>query len=216
MIIETIPLWFTQTNAYVLHDGPGGKAVIVDAPPESEVVVDYLLERALAVAGIVVTHGHIDHVGGAGALASKTGGAVWVHPDDDFLTRHPKDQLQSIFGVSPEGDYDAPQELRPLEHGQRLDLGHGPMEVRLTPGHTPGHCCLYLAEDGVLFSGDQLFAGSIGRTDFPYGSFSDQMTSMREQVMSLADDVDVLPGHGPATTIGRERLTNPFRSEWEE
>ena len=88
-------------------------------------------------------------------------------------------------------------------------------EVRHTPGHTPGHCCFLLEEEGILFSGDQLFAGSIGRTDLPGGDFDQLVVSMRERVLDLPDDVRVLPGHGPETTIGWERRTNPFRHEWE-
>lgn len=214
MIIETFPTWAFETNAYVVADEPGGKAIIIDAPPEPVEVGNYLATKNLAVAGIVLTHGHVDHMGGASSLSRSTGGAVWVHKDDDFLTKHPREQLRSIFGMDPPGDFDPPIEPERLRHGAVLDLGVSPLEVRLTPGHTPGHCCLYLRDEGVLFSGDQLFAGSVGRTDFPRGSFEDLMASMREQVMTLPDDVEVLPGHGPATTIGRERLTNPFRTAW--
>jgi glyoxylase-like metal-dependent hydrolase (beta-lactamase superfamily II) len=120
-----------------------------------------------------------------------------------------------MWGMSPPGSYDLPERFERLEDGQILDLAGLSFEVRHTPGHTPGHCCFLLADQETLFSGDQLFAGSIGRTDFPYGDGNALFRSMREKVMTLDDGVRVLPGHGPETTIGRERSTNPFRGEWE-
>ena len=215
MIIRTIPAWVTQTNAYVVADEPGGVALVVDAPPEPEKIGAFLEEIGVAAAGIVLTHGHVDHTGGAGRLAATTGAATYVHPDDDFLTLRPQEQLRAIFGMTPPGDYDLPETFSELSDGQTLDLAGVRLEVRQTPGHTPGHCCLYWEAEGVLFSGDQLFAGSVGRTDLPGGSWEELMTSMRDRVMTLPDDVRVLPGHGPETTIGRERLTNPFRADWE-
>jgi glyoxylase-like metal-dependent hydrolase (beta-lactamase superfamily II) len=119
-----------------------------------------------------------------------------------------------MFGVAPPGSYEIPENIEDLRHGQTLDLAGIALEVRHTPGHTPGHCCLYWEDEGILFTGDQLFAGSIGRFDLPGGDGPTLFRSMREQVMTLADEVDVLPGHGPETTIGRERATNPFRGEW--
>ncbi len=107
-------------------------------------------------------------------------------------------------GISP------PAATLPLEHDQRLRLAGLELTVIHTPGHTPGHCCFHLAGEGVLFSGDQLFAGSIGRTDLPGGSWVDLMDSMRTRILTLDDATDVLPGHGPTTTLARERDTNPF------
>lgn len=210
MIIRQIPTWVTATNAWVVADEPGGMAFVVDAPPEPDEVGEYIAELGLTVAGILVTHGHVDHVGGSGALASRTGAGVWIHPDDDFLTRDPATQLRRLFGMVPPGDFEAPQELARLAHGQQLSLAAQTIEVVHTPGHTPGHCCFHLPDEGVLFSGDQLFAGSIGRTDLPGGSQADLMASMRDRVMVLDDSVRVLPGHGPETTIGGERRHNPF------
>jgi glyoxylase-like metal-dependent hydrolase (beta-lactamase superfamily II) len=190
-------------------------AVVVDAPPEPERVGAVAAEHGLAVVGILLTHGHVDHSGGSGALSRATGSAVYIHPDDDFLTLHPTQQLASMFGMSPPGSYDLPERFERLEDGQILELAGLSFEVRHTPGHTPGHCCFFLADQETLFSGDQLFAGSIGRFDFPYGDGEALFRSMREKLMTLDDDVQVLPGHGPGTTIGRERRTNPFRFEWE-
>lgn len=209
-LIEQIPAWVTQTNAWVVADEPGGRAFVVDAPPDPEAVGSHLAELGVAVEGILLTHGHVDHTGGAGRLSSLTGAATYVHPDDDFLTLHPEEQLRRIFGMTPPGEYDLPKSFEHLEHGQVLALAGMEIEVRLTPGHTPGHCCFSWQSEGVLFSGDQLFAGSIGRTDLPGGSYEDLMSSMKSQVLTLDDEVRVLPGHGPETSIGRERDFNPF------
>lgn len=210
MIIRQIPAWITATNAWVVADEPGGAAFVVDAPPQPDEVGEFIEGMGLSVAGILLTHGHVDHMGGSGELATRTGAGVWVHPDDDFLTLDPGTQLRRLFGMVPPGDFEAPRQTSPLVHGQELSLAGMTIEVVHTPGHTPGHCCFHLREEGVLFSGDQLFAGSVGRTDLPGGSYEDLMASMRERVMVLDDGVRVLPGHGPETTIGSERRSNPF------
>ncbi len=210
MIIRQIPAWITATNAWVVADEPGGAAFVVDAPPEPDEVGEFIEGMGLSVAGILLTHGHVDHMGGSGELATRTGAGVWIHPDDDFLTLDPGTQLRRLFGMVPPGDFEAPRQTSPLAHGQELSLAGMTIEVVHTPGHTPGHCCFHLREEGVLFSGDQLFAGSVGRTDLPGGSYEDLMASMRERVMVLDDGVRVLPGHGPETTIGSERRSNPF------
>jgi glyoxylase-like metal-dependent hydrolase (beta-lactamase superfamily II) len=116
--------------------------------------------------------------------------------------------------MTPPGEFGLPEKMEPLHHGQVVELAGLSLEIRQTPGHTPGHCCFYEDGEGILFSGDQLFAGSIGRTDLPGGSRAALSHSMRTEVMTLGDDVRVLPGHGSETTIGRERRTNPFRHEW--
>ncbi|HIE22336.1 MAG TPA: MBL fold metallo-hydrolase [Acidimicrobiia bacterium] len=210
MLIRRIPAWVAETNAYVVAAEPGGQAIVVDAPPEPEKVGAVVAELDLAVVAVLLTHGHVDHTGGAGHLAKATSAITYVHPDDDFLTLHPMEQLRAIFGMVPPGEYEVPEGLERLHHGQVLDLAGISLEVRHTPGHTPGHCCFYWAGEGVLFSGDQLFAGSIGRTDLPGGSLPDLLESMKTRVLDLEDEVTVLPGHGPETTIGQERRTNPF------
>jgi glyoxylase-like metal-dependent hydrolase (beta-lactamase superfamily II) len=214
VLIVRVPAWLADTNAYIVANEPDGLAVVVDAPPDPERVGAVVAEHGLAVAGILLTHGHVDHSGGSGASAASTGASVHVHPDDDFLTLHPAEQLAAMFGMTPPGSYDLPQRFESLAHGQVLDLAGLSFEVRHTPGHTPGHCCFLLTDQETLFSGDQLFAGSIGRYDLPRGDGPTLFQSMRDQVMTLDDDVRVLPGHGPETTIGRERATNPFREGW--
>jgi hydroxyacylglutathione hydrolase len=210
VIIEPIPGWVAATNSWVVAAESGGEAIVIDVPPEPEEIGEHLARLGLTVAAILLTHGHIDHTGGSGVLARRTGAVAYVHPDDDFLTLHPAQQLRGLFGMVPAGDFEPPETIEGLTHGDKLHLAGINIEVRHTPGHTPGHCCFYWADEGALFSGDQLFAGSVGRTDLPGGSYQALMESMWERVMTLDDEVRVLPGHGPETTIGWERRHNPF------
>jgi glyoxylase-like metal-dependent hydrolase (beta-lactamase superfamily II) len=212
MILTSDELWAAATNCYVIAPERGGEAVIVDAPPDVDAVARLLARHDLVPVALLVTHGHVDHAGGAGRVVERTGVTAYVHPDDDYLTSDPVSQLRSIFGFVPPGaeSFAPPEQMVDLAHGQRLELGGFEFRVRHTPGHTPGHCVFVLEEEGLVFSGDHLFAGSIGRTDLPGGDFNTLMASMRTEMMTLPDDMRVLPGHGPATTIGRERTTNPF------
>lgn len=210
MFIDRLELWLAATNTYVVAPGTDGPAVVVDAPPEPDRLVSLLEAHRLSPVALLVTHGHVDHAGGSGALVARTAVTAYIHPDDDYLTYHPGEQLRYLFGFVPPGDYEPPERFQPLKDGLTLDLAGLGFEVLATPGHTPGHCCFYLPDEGILFSGDQLFAGSIGRTDLPGGDYEALMNSMDRKVLPLGDDIAVLPGHGSSTTIGRERRTNPF------
>ncbi len=210
MFIDKLELWLAATNTYVVAPEKDGPAVIVDAPPDPGPLLTLLATHLLHPVALLVTHGHVDHVGGAGELAARASVTAYIHPDDDYLTFNPHEQLRLLLGYIPPGDFRPPESFRSLSDGLILDLAGFRFQVLATPGHTPGHCCFYLPEQGTLFSGDQLFAGSVGRTDLPGGDHEALMSSMDNKVLPLDDGVTVLPGHGPATTIGQERRTNPF------
>lgn len=210
MLIDSRELWLAGTNCYVLAPEAGGLAVVVDAPPDPVGIGALLRAHDLTPVALLLTHAHIDHLGGAGTVARDFEVSTYLHPDDAWLADSPEEQLRSLFGMVPPGDYAPPDRFVDLADGADLELAGLSLGVLHTPGHTPGHCCFLLESEGVLFSGDQLFAGSVGRTDLPGGDWDTLLASMANEVLTLADDIEVLPGHGPATTIGHERRTNPF------
>lgn len=210
MLISATTLWLAATNSYVIAKERGGLALVVDTPPDDDAIVEHLRSNDLTPVALLLTHGHVDHAGGAGPLSRRTEAVVYTHPSDDFLTLHPQRQLKSLFGYAPPGDWEPPVARADLKDDEVLSLAGIEMEVRHTPGHTPGHCCFLLEAEGILFSGDQLFAGSVGRTDLPGGDWNTLVDSMKRRVLDLDDSVRVLPGHGPETTIGAERRANPF------
>lgn len=213
MLIAGKSLWLAETNCWVVAPEAGGPGVVIDAPPDPAGVLELLAEHQVTPVALLLTHGHIDHTGGAGAVVAASGIDAYVHPDDDYLTLDPWSQLRMLFGMVPAGDFSPPIHRLSLDDGQGLSLAGIDLEVLHTPGHTPGHCCFLIRQQGVLFSGDHLFAGSIGRTDLPGGNYGTLMESMRSKVLPLDDQVAVYPGHGPTTTLAHERRTNPFLQE---
>lgn len=210
MKVVSIPAWVAATNAYLVYDSGEKVGVLVDAPPDPERIGSVAADLGVSIGAVLLTHGHIDHTGGAGRIASSHASEVFVHPDDDFLTLHPVEQVTRMFGMKPPGSYELPERFTSLADGQILDLAGFSFETRHTPGHTPGHCCFLVESEEVLFSGDQLFAGSVGRTDLPGGNTQQLFDSMVRSVLTLDDEIRVLPGHGNETTIGQERRSNPF------
>lgn len=187
-----------QTNTYLLYDRDDGRAAVVDPGFLAAHVKERARTLGLHVAVVVVTHGHVDHVLGAGEFP---GAAVYFPEGDRPLVRR---EWEGVRLEPPSGSLD-------LVEGTRVPLPGGREGTALaTPGHSPASISLHLPTEGVVFSGDALFAGTIGRTDFPGGDFDTLIRSIRSRLLTLPDETRVLPGHGPETTIGRERRTNPF------
>jgi glyoxylase-like metal-dependent hydrolase (beta-lactamase superfamily II) len=192
-------------NTWLLWDGPTRQAVVVDPGEEAGRIVAELRRRDLTVGGIWLTHAHVDHIWGVDALRVETGAPVFLHPADrEWYDAFP-DQLRH-FGL-PALPAPAPPD-RALVPGEFLAVGPWRFAVRHVPGHSPGHVAFI--GHGLAFTGDVLFLDSIGRTDFPGCSHAQLLESIRRELLSLPDETRVLPGHGPETTIGRERRHNPF------
>jgi glyoxylase-like metal-dependent hydrolase (beta-lactamase superfamily II) len=193
-------------NCTVLADEASREAVVIDPGGDIDRVLPFIREHDLRVRMAIHTHAHLDHIGGTRPLKDATGSRILLHREDHWLYENLPMQAQ-LFG------WDEPPPLPVddwLEHGQTFACASIAIEVIHTPGHSPGSVCFLLAAEGLLFSGDTLFAGSIGRTDLWGGSHSRIMESITERLLPLADAIRVIPGHGPATCIGTERMTNPF------
>jgi len=181
-----------------------GQAALIDPGEEWERFLAALDAEAARLTAIWLTHAHIDHILGVGEVHAATGAPIWLHPADRALYESLPEQGR-WFGLRAAPP---PVPTQALAHGQRLTVGRAALEVRHTPGHSPGS--VSLVGEGVVFSGDALFAGSIGRTDLPGGDYPTLIASIRRELLSLDDTTRVLSGHGPETTIGEERRTNPF------
>jgi glyoxylase-like metal-dependent hydrolase (beta-lactamase superfamily II) len=221
MMIAGLRLWIAGTNAWVVSAaGEGGECVLVDAPPDPGAIVHHLEERGLRLVALLATHGHVDHIGGVGEMcrAQDDDVPVHIHDGDRHLLLDPigtSGALGQILDYE-ELDLRPPEVLLGLDDGQRVSGAGMTFTAVHTPGHTQGSTCFLLEVEGespVLFTGDHLFAGSIGRTDLPGGNHAQLMASMVEKILPLDDAVTVLPGHGDTTTVGKERATNPFLRE---
>jgi hydroxyacylglutathione hydrolase len=218
--IEGMTLGMWQANCYILGDVELGTAVVVDPGQDgAPIVAERLEHRGVTLEAVLLTHGHLDHIWSVPELAREFDVPVLLHTDDRYLWDDPAaafgnlppGALESQFGLAWDPPTDA---LETFSDGTSFSFAGIGLEARHTPGHTPGSSVFLLTDTGsddpLLLSGDLIFAGSVGRTDFPRGSWEQQMASIRDVVLPLDDRTLILSGHGPETTVGAERATNPF------
>jgi hydroxyacylglutathione hydrolase len=208
MKIDYLILGGYQTNCYVLRQNDAAQdCLIIDPGLEADELLELLEEQKLNPLAVILTHGHIDHIAGVTALRSRFPEIkLYIHKLDVEMLSEPMINLSTMTGA---GFTTEPEDVS-LQDGDVIDLAGVKLLVLHTPGHTPGGISLYSKEAGVVFAGDTLFADSIGRTDFPGGSMSQLLNSVRLKLFTLPEKTEVYPGHGPATTIAAEKAHNPF------
>lgn len=199
-------------NTYLVFDPESKECAIIDPgmsnPEEEEAIEDFIAEKGLTLRHIINTHLHIDHVAGIPFLKEKFGAPVLAHEGDEFLGQQIKQQARA-FGL----DHLQLEEIEISEYikpGDIIQIGKGELEVLSVPGHSKGSVALYDRQGGFVITGDALFKGSIGRTDLPGGNYRELINSIENELLKLPDETVVFPGHGPSTTIGEEKRSNPF------
>jgi glyoxylase-like metal-dependent hydrolase (beta-lactamase superfamily II) len=206
MIHEILPVGPLQCNCSIIGDEASREAMVIDPGDDIADILAVIQKHNLQVKQIVITHAHIDHVGGAMKLRAATGAPILLNQNDATLLKM-LDVQAAWIGMTSPGKVDIDHSIGELD---KLQAGPLVAQVMHTPGHTEGSVCLYFPAQQKLIAGDTLFAGSIGRTDLPGGSFEKIISSLHEKVLALPDETVVVPGHGPLTTIGEERESNPF------
>jgi glyoxylase-like metal-dependent hydrolase (beta-lactamase superfamily II) len=206
MIHEILPVGPLQCNCSIVGDETTREAIVIDPGDEIDDILALIKKHNLQVKQIVITHAHIDHVGGAMKLRAATSAPILLNQNDYALLKM-LDVQAAWLGMKSPGRVEIDQSVG---HSDIVKAGSLEGQVIHTPGHTEGSICIYFPLERKLIAGDTLFAGSIGRTDLPGGSFEKIMGSLHNQVLALPDETLVVPGHGPNTTIGEERETNPF------
>jgi glyoxylase-like metal-dependent hydrolase (beta-lactamase superfamily II) len=206
MIFETFPVGPLQCNCIILGDEAAGEAIVIDPGDDITRIHRRINELGMKVRQILITHGHIDHVGGALKLKRLTGAPILLNEND--LPQLNMMEMQAAWVGVPTPEVASPDDN--LTDGMTVGLVACPAQVIHTPGHTQGSVCLHFVPLNLLIAGDTLFAGSIGRTDLPGGDGRQIIQSIESRLLALPDDTRVIPGHGPSTTIGTERESNPF------
>jgi glyoxylase-like metal-dependent hydrolase (beta-lactamase superfamily II) len=206
MILETFPVGPLQCNCTILGDEQTREAIVIDPGDDISRIHARLAAHGLKLRQILITHAHIDHIGGALRLKRLTGAPIFLNQQD--LPQLGLMDMQAAWLGIPTPETAPPDE--PLTDGQIVGLSSYPAQVLYTPGHTQGSICLHFAPLNLLIAGDTLFAGSIGRTDLPGGDSAQIIDSIQSRLLTLPDETRVQPGHGPATTIGAERRANPW------
>ena len=208
MLFETVVVGPLEVNCFILGCEESGEGVVIDPGADAERVLAAVARLGLKISYVINTHGHFDHVGGNRAVLAATGAQLLIHEGDIHYLPRAADAA-AMYNLVTEN---SPRPDRALEDGMIITFGNHSLKVLHTPGHSPGGCCLYLAAEGIVITGDTLFADGVGRTDFPGCSHQALIESIRDQLMTLPDETRAYPGHGPSTTIGHERLHNPYIS----
>ncbi len=203
--IETIVVGPVQTNCMVVYRSGSDNCVVIDPGEEAGRIADRLRQRGLKNQGILLTHGHFDHITGVSELVSLAGGKVYAYEGERDLMIPPALNGSAMMGYELGLE---PECL--LRDGEILSLADMDFRVIHTPGHTSGSCCFYMEREQILFSGDTVFLESVGRTDFPTGSSSQLLESLRKKVLTLPEHVKIYPGHGPDTSVSYEKQNNPY------
>lgn len=206
MIFETVVVGELGVNCYLLADSTTKEGVVIDPGAESERILAAIKGKGIKVTSILNTHGHFDHVGANKKLTETTGAPLRINKEDEPYLSRAATSAQ-MYGLSSDN---SPPPAAYLAEGDIISFGSHQLKVINTPGHSPGGCCFYLKNEGVLISGDSLFAESIGRTDLPGGSQAQLVGAIRAKLLTLPETTKVFPGHGPSTTIGHEKKYNPY------
>lgn len=208
MKFQIIPVTPFQQNCTLMWDENTNKAAVADPGGDIDKIAAVIEKNGLTLEKVLVTHGHLDHCGGAKALADKFGVPIEGPNEADAYLLDELATAQTRMWGLPAGTPFVPE--RWLNQGDTVTVGNETLQVFHCPGHSPGHVVFFHAPTKVAISGDVLFAGSVGRTDLPNGSFKDLVKSIRENMYTLGDDVQFIPGHGPLSTIGKERRSNQY------
>jgi hydroxyacylglutathione hydrolase len=205
--IVSFTLGPAQTNAYLVADPETREAAVIDPSWDGHLILKAAQDHKWRIGHLWYTHAHFDHIGGAAAIADALNPLplVALHPDDHVLWRAGGGGAIFGFDIDP-----GPEPTIDFVHGQILKLGSNEFEVRYAPGHTRGHCVLYVARENVCFCGDLIFNRGVGRADLPGGDWETLEKSIHEQIFTMPDGVRLLSGHGPETTVGEEKIHNPF------
>lgn len=207
MIIKTCVVGFVSTNCYIIHQEDQTQCIVIDPGEVTFELHQYLQQSNLTIAAILLTHGHFDHITGVPALTADNTIPVYAYEAEQ--------QLLGDAYMNASKPYRNPitlDQCRLVKDKELLSVAGLQIQVIHTPGHTVGSCCYYIKDEGVLFTGDTLFAGEVGRTDLPTGDYSMLLHSLREVLLHMSDDIIVYPGHDRSTTIGYEKSNNPYRA----
>jgi hydroxyacylglutathione hydrolase len=205
MFLESLTIGMLATNCYILAPEKRAQALVIDPAGEIKNIVSRLHKAELECTAILCTHGHVDHMAGAGPLSDAVGAPVYIHESDAGALASPRTKLIGLAGGVMAT---RPRQVRYLADGDRVEVEGLMLEVLHTPGHTPGGLSFFTP--GYLFCGDLIFQGSIGRTDLKGGSLQALLRAVREKIWALPDETLIMPGHGPQTTLGEEKKHNPF------